>query len=337
MDAISDIESKDLAAGEILRRFRAGAQVICLRNDPRIQQVCDAFLAAAGDDSTFWNQDVFSLAGNHLSGNTEFGDVLRFERQNFGHVARKFCFYPDSESGDLFVYPTFNGEIESLVSRKREIFDLTWNLALEIHRSASIDPIDPNDCAVKIELLRYPNSSDKLEHLLNLVSDSNSGWGRLGRAIDASVMDAAGPFRSKYLRHVYGSMSVIPVLGKLFQLLNSVFRQSAFSSVAQDRIIVGSPHTDGTRYLSMLTGKRDMMKTEIFSQGTWVEVPVGPTTLSIFPNRPYERSAGVSATVHRYTMIRGQSDSSQEMSNVTVLIGVISRARLQQFTKRQNS
>ncbi|MBT8097389.1 MAG: hypothetical protein KJP16_10665 [Gammaproteobacteria bacterium] len=328
VDAIDYIQPSELGAGEILRRFRGGAQVVCLHNDDRLLEICSAFLDDASIGSDFWNDSVFDLAQNHIAGETNFGDVLRFVPGDYGHLARKFACYPDPDTGQFVVYPPFYGKDKSWVLVQQKIFKLAWNLAIEVAQSATSEPLDPNDYAVKIELLKYPSSADELQKLFDLISDSTGRWSKWGQKIDFAVATACGLFRNRLIKHPYALASHVPFIGGILRSLNDRFRRSRYHSISNQRMIVGPPHKDGHRYLTMLAGERSAMTTEFFCDGAWARMPVNPTTLAIFPTKVYERSAGVPATVHRYAIDREKVNSSYSSKNVTVLIGVISRDQL---------
>ena len=329
INAIDYIESKELALGEVRRRFQAGVKVVCLKHDPRIQEICDAFVSDANVGPEFWHESIFRMAQNHIAGENEFGDTLRFVPGEYGHLPRKIGFYPDSKTGQFIVFPVLRDENERLSSIKHEILEQVWSLALEVLQSAFSEPIIQTDYAVKIELLKYPNSAEHLQKLFDLIADSSGWWSRLGRKVDLAAANACGPFSQRYVkRPLYAPLSFVPGLGYCLRSLNSKFRESSYYSISPDRMIVGPPHVDTARYLTMLAGKRSVMTTEIFVDGTWIEIPVEPTALSIFPTTLYERTVGVPATVHRYTIDQAQTNLAVSMQNVTVLIGVISRQRL---------
>ena len=332
MNPISDIESFDLKAGELLKRFRAGAQVICLRNCAQVQQIFDFFVGDAGIGTEFWREDIFNLAENHIAGDFEFGDMCRFEKNQFGHLARKFCFYPDPVNGRFVTHPDFYGDAEMGVSKNPDMLRKVWDLALEIQQCAAETPINPAEYAVKIELLKYPSSAENLEKLFRFIANSESRWSRLGRRIDYAVSTAGGPLGARYVKDLYGILSVMPGFGQLLKVLNEKFCSSDYYSVPKDKILVGPPHTDGDRYLTMLSGKRNVMTTEFFADGNWIEIPVEPTSLSILPTRMYERSMQVPATVHRYLIDRSDTMVAKDSPNVTFLIGVIPRDRVHHLT-----
>ncbi len=323
------LDRANLAAGTIQSYFDSGNAVVCLHNDQRINQILDFFLRKRGDALRFWEQNIFSIAENHVPGNVTFGDTLRFERVRFGHLCRKFCFYKDPITEQFVLYPSTYFRTGQLAFLDNNILELIWSLADDILRSAFQDKHYIEDYAVKIELLKYADSAESLERVFSLVDDSGSRWSHVGKTLDYAVADACGLFDTRYVRHLYALLTLLPFVGKLFLSVNDFFRNSAYYRVPNDQLLVGSPHTDKSRFITMLTGDRQSMTTEFFADGQWCKVPVERGLLSIFPNEPYAQLTGAQATIHRYMVERQSRDSTHISPNVTLSIGLISRMQVQ--------
>lgn len=292
--------------------------------------IYDAFLENRSYDSMFWNDSIFDIGRNHIPGNTEFGDSLRFTPGGYGHLARKIGFYVNSNTGEFVVSPDILHGRDDLSYVQREILEIAWNLALDVQQSAATEMINPNDYAVKIELLKYPDSAENLQQLFDLLADAAGSWTKLGQKLDRNVATASKHFNRRYLRHVYALMSLVPGVGRRVQYLNRKLSDSPYNFIPVGKTLVGPPHTDGSRYLTLLAGNRLVISTEIFDNGRWIEIPVAQNSLSILPTNLYEKRYGLPATVHRYLIARSDPKATADNLNVTLLIGVIPRTDVSQ-------
>jgi len=325
VSVVENITPKGLGPGAVYKRFRAGAKAVCLCQDARVQQLWDALVQDVGEGSQFWNESIFALARNHIAGQTDLGDVLRFAPGQWGHLARKIAFFPDAQTGRLRTFPDYPDHAQRPNAIKEDILQLAWDLALEVQQSALPVEMDASAYAVTIELLKYPDSGEDLQKIFELIGDSASRWTRLGQRVDSARALACGPFDRKIVRDLFGWMSLIPGLGGCLGTINAMFGKNPLYKLSGDEMIVGPAHTDGSRCLSMLAGERDVMRTEVYDGVSWIEVPVKATTLSILPGDMFDRRLGVPPTLHRYTIKRVRPAASQSNQNLTLLLGVSPR------------
>ena len=322
---VEHITPEGMTAGAIYERFATGAKLVCLKQDPRVQQLWTSLVQDGNDGSHFWQGSIFELAQNHIAGEARFGDMLRFAPGQYGHIARKIGFYPDATSGRFLTYPEYSEYGDNLRLRQQDILRLAWDLALDVLQSASPTQLDPSIYAVTIQLLKYPESGQDLQSVFDLIGDSASGWTRLGLKVDSARAAACGPFDRRLVKDLFGWMSIIPGFGGWLRSINDKFDKGPSYVLNRGEIMIGAPHTDGSRHLTMLAGNRDVMTTEVYDDGTWIEIPMETTTLSIFPGELYEQDLDVQPSLHRYTIKRERRTDSQGSPNLTLVVGVMPR------------
>ncbi len=329
---VENITPNGLGPGAVYERFRAGAKVVCLCQDARVRQLWDALVQDVCEGSQFWQESIFALARNHITGQTDIGDVLRFAPGQYGHLARKIAFFPDAQTGRLRTFPDYPDHAQRPNAIKEEILRLAWDLALEVQRSTLPGEMDASAYAVTIELLKYPDSAEELHKIFELIGDSAGGWTRLGQRVDSARALACGPFNRKVVRDLFGWMSFVPGLGGCLRTINAMFGRNPLYKLSGDEIILGLAHTDGIRCLTMLAGERDVIRTEVYDGVGWIEIPMQATTLSIFPGGMFDRRLGVPPALHRYTIKRMKPAASQSNLNLTLVLGVIPRKLINKST-----
>src|SRR3546814_11176065 len=62
--------------------------------------------------------------------------------------------------------------------------------------------------------------------------------------------------------------------------------------------IFEAPHYD-LRYFSGLCGSRQNVRTEIYAEGSWMELPIGLDSITIIPGTLAQRAFGLQPTLHR--------------------------------------
>ena len=307
------------------RAFVSGAKAVCLHGEDRVQQLWNAFVPDVDDESAFWNADVFTTAENHLAGDTHFGDMLRFGPGQFGHFARKIATYPDERSNEMRVFPAGINHGHDAPHVHQIALRTAWDLVLEIQKSALPVELEPSACAVTIQLLKYPNSVRVLQDMFGLMEDSGGRWTRVGYKVDAARASACGLFDRRGIRDVFGCASLIPGVGRWLQEMNGKFKKRANDGLTSQEVIVGPAHRDSHRYLSMLAGERDVIKTEVCDGGCWTEIPLSSSTLTILPGTACPPRWGIRPTMHRYSIGPGNGSSSKRSLNLTLLLGTIPR------------
>src|SRR3546814_2788843 len=95
--------------------------------------------------------------------------------------------------------------------------------------------------------------------------------------------------------------------------------------------IFEAPHYD-LRYFSGLCGSRQNVRTEIYAEGSWMELPIGLDSITIIPGTLAQRAFGLQPTLHR-VLHRNDDEyiekdaiiDDHRLRNVTLLIGARDR------------
>ena len=334
--AISQVDRKDLSPGALWKIFESGAKAVCLNEDHRIRELWERVVYNNPPEPSgsfgwkdFWNNGVLTFAKNHVESKTDYGDLFWFEPEAYGYVARKIVTYPDPVTGQMQTFPKYifndDGELAQL---SQDTLKLAWELAMEILTYALPQKdLDPSDFVVHLELLKYPDSHHDLMQVYNLIN-AGSAWKRVGIKLDHARIRARGPFAGRFIRDVYAWFSILPGTGELFQKANGLFGRSDFYKLDSGYVPVGQAHVDGCRFLTILAGERDVMKTEAYSDGKWEELPISSDRVVIFPGTAYDPNNRIRPTIHRYSIRKQQPESAQKSLNLTLLLGISTREML---------
>lgn len=331
--AIRRLGRDQLERGGLYEQFRSGAQVVTVAGDVRVPQLWRSLVSDVGDGGQVWAQNVFQLARNHIPGENNFGDILKFAEEQYGHIGRKVGFFPDARGGGFRVYPS--PRVSHRTELNERVFRAAWSLAMEVQESACPRGFDPDDYAVSIEILKYAESRSEHQHLLDMIGDSAGPWTTLGRRLDRARSGTKGFFQAKYLRDLYACGSVVPGLGRLLRSINARAGNGRYYALEDDRILAGPPHIDDARFLTMLCGNRDAVTTEVFDGDRWQEIPITTNDLSVFPGARFRGNGEVEPVVHRYTICDNPAAPSCGAENVTLLIGTIPREMIAEYAEFQ--
>lgn len=328
---LAKVAGDALSGDAIFSRFRGGAKAVLLEGDDRVHRLWKALIekpeqSRIEGSRPFWQNSVLTLAQNHIEGRDDVGDMVRFAPGAYGHLARKIVTYPDPETGAMRLIPE-----QILDDHQPAVFDqstlrLAWDLATDIYRSALPADYGPSDYAVTIQLLKYPNSAHGLDSMFGLLRDSGGPWTKLGQRVDSARALALGPFRRRYIREFFALASLVPGFRGLLHGINDLFRTDSRYLVDEDEIVVGPPHIDTARSLSMLSSDRDAIKTEIYDGTNWTELSLTPETLWVFPADEWDPGLSIPPTLHRYTIRKGDQTNSTERLNLTMLLGIVSKS-----------
>lgn len=316
----------DLTPGRLGQWFHGGAKAILL-NDSRARDIWRRLFhtpehATSGTTTSLlpWDSNLLEMAQNHLTGNLETGDMLRFIPGGIGHIARKMTLI-SAPDGSIETMPAHFSDF----SISQDTLRLTWDLMTDVLRSTFPAQSSLPPYAVTLEMLKYPLSFDDVEQVAALLSDASGIWTRHGMRMDTWKVQATGFFAVRYLRELFAFASLVPGLHGLLQLLNT--RMTPFSSqhVPPGSRIIGDPHYDGTKILTALLSERETLTTEIYTGEHWAELPLDSDRLAIFPAQQIDPNFGILPTLHR-VLVKQHSPSEPTVGrNITLSLTVIPR------------
>ncbi len=329
---IEEVTPGDLGQHRLLTLFGGGAKAVRLQGDERVHRLWSSLVLGAEQESSassgasqFWRNSPFTFARNHYAGRMTLGDMLRFAPGQYGHAARKIAIYPDEDADRMRVFPAQLYDDFRPVSFAEDALRMAWDLATDVYRSSLPGDYVASDYVVTVNLLKYPDSSQQLNSMFALFGDSASGWTRVGQKVDLAKAMACGPFDKRGIRDVFGWLSLVPGIADWLRKINRLFGSRPYYAENRDEVIVGPPHTDESRALTMLVSDRDVIKTEVYDGRKWAELPMTPRTLSIFPCDIYDPDLRIRPTVHRYSIKKGSAASPQSKLNVSLMLGIARR------------
>ena len=117
--------------------------------------------------------------------------------------------------------------------------------------------------------------------------------------MDTWKAQAAGLFDVKFIRDCTAIASVIPGLHRILRAINDRMVPYSHKSVRDGISVVGAPHCDGSKILTVLLGDRDTLTTEVYTGQRWNTLPVTSNRLAILPSKQIDRRLGILPTLHR--------------------------------------
>lgn len=327
--AVEKIPASGLGDDNIFRLFRGGAKAVLLEGDQRVhrlwKELVSSSLGTSDSNTPFWENSVLTFAENHIEGRDDVGDMVRFSPGLFGHLARKIVTYPDSSTGTMRLIPDGIVDTHQPAEYSQSTLRLAWDLATDVYRSAMPVDYESPEYAVSIQLLKYPDSAHSLQKMFGLLRDSAGPWTKLGQRLDSARALALGPFHKKYVRELFALLSLLPGVGRLLHRVNNRFTTHSRYVLGEDEMIVGPPHVDTARPISMLASDRDVVSTYVYDGQEWAKLPLTTESLLVFPGKDCEEQLSIPATVHRYTMNKVAPTSSSGRLNLTMLLAIVRR------------
>ena len=323
---IVECPREEFVPGRLGERFRGGAKAVVLE-DPRATDIWQRLLgpqalaASAGNGSSFpWDSSFPRMVRNHLAGNIDAGDMLRFIPGGIGYIARKIILFP-TEDGSIDTQPVHFSHI----AMPQELLRLVWELMTDILHSTfpARDSLPPY--VVTIEVLNYPFSFDEVEQVAALLSDASGGFTKLGLRMDTWKVQAAGLFAIRYLRECLAVASLIPGLHELLDTLNRQMILFSDQQVPEGARIVGDPHYDGTKIVTALLSERETLTTEIHTGKQWVKLPLSTDRLAIFPSQQIDPGLGIHPTFHRILIQEHPPMEPPVKRNITLCLTALPR------------
>jgi hypothetical protein len=319
---IAYVTPDQLVPGELTRYFREGVIAVVLINDARVLQAWETLVPHCPDVEASeilpWNASLLDIARHHQAGTRisgHLGDVIHFTPGQIAYIARKIELCRDLTTGDLCCRPSMFLEQNTAANRKAEIFSVCWEIVADVMQSSNRGPI--SDYCITVERLKYEHKLEDIGRLFDLLRDSGGEWARIGGMLDEYRGRARGPFRSKYISHIFAFLCLIPGLRGPLEVLNAAFAYSDEICRTSGDTIIGMPHCDN-RYFSCLCGDRDNIITEAYDGRAWHQLPVSPDKLVILPGRLAWERWGIQPTLHR---VLHSGDKDRSRPNVTLLLG----------------
>ncbi len=326
--SITVIFSKDLKPGVLGKLFSRGLKAIILK-DPRISKIWEGFLGlqnSSSEDSHDyrmpWQENLFTIALNHVPQNDDLGDMFRFTPGSIGHVARKMKIFPASGQDLMQAIPNYFLQNGKRVCYPDHLLRIAWELMSEVFRSTLPINNSQHPYTVKVEILKYPRPNE-LELIFPLLSDSSGKWTRIGQKIDAYKGLANGALNKKILRDVFAFSLLIPRMNSLFCGLNTLLSKGHKEPSEEGRITIGGEHVDGSKFLTGLASERDILITQIHNGECWVDLPLTSDSLAIFPSQKITKEFGFAPTVHRILMEKVTPNGGGTKRNITLSLSIV--------------
>src|SRR3546814_568983 len=214
-------------------------------------------------------------------------------------IARKIELARAAEDGSLESRPsTFIQGTERFIPDPQTLSEC-WRLADRIMLALTPKDKSLQDCKIAVQRLKYQRSSGDFDRLAAMTGNALGRWGRLGAAIDVCRSKTAGPFRRKGLSDLMAGLMLVPLFRRLAHWINSLFARSDHHlQIDRGERIFEAPHYD-LRYFSGLCGSRQNVRTEIYAEGSWMELPIGLDSITIIPGTLAQRALGLQPTLHR--------------------------------------
>ena len=338
--ALAYIKPTDLQSGLIGDLFREGASAVILQHDDRIKDIWHAYAQLTHEPvyskkttSSCWDEQLINVARNHHSGDLTAGDMLRFIPGHMGHIARKMKIYPEinhfpnTHNRRLCVEPKafWHGTYEH--SLADEILTTSWQLMSEVLNSVIPTANLSQPYAVALERIKYPIHGD-LDKMFSLLSDAAGGWTSLGQKIDTHKTLAAGPFAYHRVKDLFALGMLVPGIKNILSLSNEWFKRNHSEQATETQRIVHAPHIDSTKYVTALASDRDVLTTQVWHDGEWIDLPLSIDSIAIFPSRKLSKLLSIKPTYHRVLMKqpvtkKATTDNVATRSNVTLSLGII--------------
>jgi hypothetical protein len=134
---------------------------------------------------------------------------------------------------------------------------------------------------------------------------------------------AFGPFNHKIMRDIFAFATLIPLLRAILHNRSRFVKAYRYSHMPQDVHIIGGPHVDGTKIFTALASDRDVLRTEIYHNRSWVELPLSTDSLAIFPSEKIDKQLGIAPTLHRVLLTRRDHAQAPSRLNVTLSLAVV--------------
>lgn len=333
--AIQELTCNDLTPGKLGELFRRGAKAILLVDDSRAGWLWQELVgreggAASNVGNTLkpWDSGVRDMARNHRLGDVTAGDMLRFIPGLYAHIARKIVIFPEADGKELRTVPEYFWVDNQQMMFSKAIFHTAYELISDIVTSifpASYDSPLHSTTYIAIELLKYLDTPEDMEQMSALLADTASRWTLMGYRLDTYKAMAVGAFDTRFIRDLFAFASLVPGVRHWLHMINRLVKSYEFKNVPEMFEIIGKAHLDSGKIFTALVSDREDLKTEIYDGSRWLELPLTPRSLAIFPSQAISKKLGIAPTVHRVLQKTAKRRCGIRKPNVTLILAAAGR------------
>lgn len=322
---IIELGVDDLRQGVLATGFASGAVAAVIRGDARVRDLW-ARLVENESEQLPWQAPLIDIARNHHGTGditVSLGDLFYFQPGQHGYIARKFEIERDT-TGSARARPDRFAQGNAHYVIERETIERCADLAETVMMALTPEGQTQATARVAVQRLKYQPHASDFDSLAQLTANSLGRWGRLGAAIDRQRQRATGFLSRKGFADLIGMLSLVPGIGVLVRAFAArIAARDPRERLAEGDTIVERAHVD-ERYFSALAGARTNVRTEVFANGRWHELPIGLDSIAIFPGR-LARRFGIEPTLHRVVHIGNAPATTVDprSGNVTLLIGAV--------------
>lgn len=321
--SILELGIEDLRQGVLAAGFAAGAVAAVVRWDARLPALW-AGLVEDRRERLPWEAPLIDIARNHYGSSditASLGDLYYFQPGQHGYIARKMELQRSPGTVHCTPRPTCFAQGEEHYATDQATLDACCDIADLL--LLALTPADRTVPAVRISLqrLKYQHRTADFGDLARLTVNSLGRWGRVGAAIDRHR--AAGALDGKGASDLLGMAMLVPGVSRVARSINTaIVRSRPQARLKEGDMVVERAHLD-ERHFTALAGRRETIRTEVFADGAWRELPIGLNALTVFPGNLAARSLGLKPTLHRvlYAGNAAPGPVDPRAGNVTLLIG----------------
>lgn len=322
---VIELHADELRPGSLAAAFGQGAAAAVVRFDRRLRDLW-AQLIENPDEQLPWQATLIDIARNHVgSGDItkSLGDGIYIQPGLHGYISRKIEI--ERNGGETRATPAVFAQGAGTYAVPQAVLDECC--AITDRLTAALTPRDHNipSYRVCLQRLKYQADPGECDRLAEVVCDALARWGRTGFRVDGH----RGMLNPRLGRKGLSDALALSMLTRLGRgAAGWIDRIAGDPRLAPpsgpNARIVEREHLD-ERYFSALCGRRDSVCTQIFTEGTWCDLPVDLDTLAVFPGKLAQRAFGLRPTLHRviYPGSAPPGPVDPQSGNVTMLLGAV--------------
>ncbi|WP_395332089.1 hypothetical protein WBP06_04035 [Novosphingobium sp. BL-8H] len=324
--AIVELALEQLEAGTLANAFCGGAVAALIKRNSIVGQLWNRLLRDTPERMP-WETPLSTMAENHHGTGSiteSIGDVIYFQTNFHGHIARKFEIIRHGDR--LSTRPDGFTQDGRILSPAADLVADCWLLSSRILIAMTMPAVRPPDYRVAVQRIKYLHDAAALDATTAMFRNSLGRWGKLGFAMDVARASAAGPFSTKVIADLFGVVGAMPLISAPLRGINSrLAKRGTVNGLEEGQQLIEMPHYD-SRYFSAICGSRETIRTQVHAAGEWIDLPISPDTMAIFPGRLAKRQFGIPATLHRVIQCEALAadrlpSEAARSHNTTLLLG----------------